>query len=161
MRVGAALLITSISFVPLMLGSKGSSNRRASTAPADPVIAETAGGVRYGYLGGGSGGPAPTLFVFAGSLEDSLTHPMTRSLAVVTKARELAARNLWIIISHRDERVGTGAAMDLAQTVGRAAASMETGTEVRIHVEPAEGHRVPEGGYRRAAQWFLQLDFPE
>ena len=283
MRVGAALLITSISFTALMLGTQGSPNRQAPTAAAVPVLAETAGGVRYGHLGGGSGGRAPTLFVFAGSMEDSLTHPiyssccsrlmehgfrcvsldlpdhgreiragepqglkgwsdrvrqredpmagfvsrarevldalieeglsdpgrilasgtsrggfaamhlgaadsrvravaafapvtdlaalrefqdlqddpLTRSLALAAKAEKLAARDLWIIIGHQDERVGTGAAMELVLAVSRAAASLRTGTEVQLHVEPAEGHRVPEGGYRRAAKWLLRQAFQE
>ena len=36
-----------------------------------PLLTHTAGNVRYGHLGGGSDAPSPTLFVFAGSLEDS------------------------------------------------------------------------------------------
>ena len=283
MWVGAALLMTSISFATPTLGFQRSLDRQPSTTPAAPILAHTGGGVRYGHLGGGPDGPSPTLFVFAGTLEDSLTHPiyssccsrlmehgfrcvsldlpdhgqevragepqglkgwsdrvrqgedlmagfvsrarevldalieeglsdprrilasgtsrggfaalhlgaadsrvravaafapvtdlavllefqdleddpLTRSLALVTKAEELAARNLWIIIGHQDGRVGTQQAMELALAVSREAVSRKTGTRVQLQVEPSDGHRVPEGGYSRAAQWLLRQAFQE
>lgn len=278
MRVGAALLITSVSFTTLMLGSQGSLNQQTSATSEAPILGETGGGVRYGRLGGGSGGPSPTLFVFAGTLEASLTHPiysrccsqlmehgflcvsldlpahgrdvrlgepeglkgwshrvrqgedlmagflsgarqvldaliedgladphrilasgtsrggfsamhlaaadsrvksvaalapvtdlaklrefrgmeelpLTRSLDLVGQADELAARNLWIIIGDRDERVSTQRAMELALAVSQASVSQQTGTWLQFHVEAADGHRVPEGAYRRAAKWLLR-----
>lgn len=76
MRVGAALLITSISITSLMPGSPGSTERPPSATPAGPILAATEEGVRYGYLRAGSGGPSPPLFVFALALEASLTHPI-------------------------------------------------------------------------------------
>lgn len=76
MRVGAALLITSISITSLMPGSPGSTEQQSSATPAAPILAATEEGVRYGYLRAGSGGPSPTLIVFALSLEASLTHPI-------------------------------------------------------------------------------------
>ena len=76
MRVGAALLITSISITSLMPGSQGSAERHPPPTPAAPILAATEEGVRHGYLRAGSGGPSPTLFVFALSLKASLTHPI-------------------------------------------------------------------------------------
>ncbi len=278
MRVGAVLLITSISFMTPMLGSQDSLGQRPSGIHVSPVLTHTAGNVRYGHLGGGSDAPSPTLFVFAGSLEDSLTHPiysrccsllmqhgfrcvsldlpahgrdvrpgepkglkgwshrvrqgddpmadftnrarevldalveegladprrvlasgtsrggfaalhlaaadsrvgsaaalapvtdlaalrefqglegdpLTRSLALVEKAEALAARDLWIIIGDRDERVSTQRAIELALAVSRAAVSRKTGSRLEFRVEFADGHRVPEGAYRRASHWLLR-----
>ena len=72
------------------------------------------------------------------------------------KAEALAARDLWIIIGDRDERVSTQRAIELALAVSRAAVSRKTGSRLEFRVEFADGHRVPEGAYRRASQWLLR-----
>ena len=82
--------------------------------------------------------------------------PLTRSLDLVGHAGKLAARNLWIVIGDQDERVSTQRAMELALAVSHASGSQRTGTRLQLHVEAAEGHRVPDRAYRRAARWLLR-----
>ncbi len=132
MRVGAALLITSISFTSLMPGSRGSSERRPSTTPAAPILASTEEGVRYGYLRTGSGSPSPTLFVFALSLEASLTHPIYNRCCRQLLEHGFLCVSLDLLGHGRDVRPG--------------------------EPEGLKGwsHRVPEGAYRHATQWLLR-----
>ena len=82
--------------------------------------------------------------------------PLTRSLDLVGHSGKLAARNLWIVIGDQDERVNTQRAMELALAVSHASVSQRTGTRLQFHLEAADGHRVPEGAYSRAAQWLLR-----
>ena len=250
---------------------------QSSHVSLTPTIIHTSSGVRYGILGESGMDPAPTLFVFSGSLEDSLTHPiysqccsilrkkgfvcvsldlpchgqdvrtgdpeglkgwshrirqgedimvdlvsrssavlddlisrgvstpdcilasgtsrggfsaihfaigddrvhsvaalspvtdprvlqefsdlqengLAQSLSLVEQVRKLAGKNLWLVIGNQDERVSTRKAVELALEVSLAASRNRIRSGVELHVEPAEGHRVPAGAYQRAAEWLL------
>ena len=82
-------------------------------------------------------------------------NPSNRPLGLIEYADRLAGRNLWLIIGDRDNRVGTRHTVDLALEVSRRAALKTLATRVEFHVEPSEGHQLPEGSYQRAAEWLL------
>ncbi len=82
-------------------------------------------------------------------------NPSAQPLGLIEYADELAGRNLWLIIGDRDDRVGTQHTVDLALEVSRRSAQKTLTTRVELHLEPTEGHQVPEGAYQRAAKWLL------
>ena len=51
------------------------------------AISTTSEGIRYGRLGGHPRNPAPTLFVFAGGIETSLTHPIYSQACRILKQK--------------------------------------------------------------------------
>ena len=80
---------------------------------------------------------------------------LARPLGLIEYADKLAGRNLWLIIGDRDNRVSTQHTIDLALEVSRRSAQKALTTRVELHLEPTEGHQVPEGAYQRAAKWLL------
>ena len=80
---------------------------------------------------------------------------LARPLGLIEYADKLAGRNLWLIIGDRDNRVSTQHTVDLALEVSRRSAQKALTTRVELHLEPTEGHQVPEGAYQRAAKWLL------
>ena len=82
-------------------------------------------------------------------------NPLARPLGLIEYADQLAGCNLWLIIGDRDDRVGTRHTVNLALEVSSRAALQTLPTRVELHVEPSEGHRLPEGAYQRAGKWLL------
>ncbi len=82
-------------------------------------------------------------------------NPSGRPLGLIEYAEQLAGHNLWLIIGDRDDRVGTRQTVNLAMEVSKRAALKKLATRVELHVEPSEGHGLPEGVYQRAGEWLL------
>lgn len=76
-----------------------------------------------------------------------------RALSAHRLADRLAGSGIWIVIGSTDHRVGTSRAIDFAARVIEAAETCGVRPRIELHVEPADGHRVPDGCYRQAARW--------
>lgn len=76
-----------------------------------------------------------------------------RAIAAATLAGRLADRGIWIIIGSTDHRVSTDRAMEFTQRVIEAAEGRGRRPGIELHVEPSDGHRVPDGCYGEAARW--------
>ncbi len=86
-------------------------------------------------------------------------HPAVRALALNKQAEKLADRSIWVLMGDRDARVGTGAAIQLAQAVWKVAAERDLRTGVELHVLPEPGgHAHPAGSHQQAAEWILKLN---
>jgi alpha-beta hydrolase superfamily lysophospholipase len=76
-----------------------------------------------------------------------------RAIAANTLAGTLAERSIWIIIGSTDHRVGTDNTIEFTRRVVEIAEARGRRPSIELHIEPTEGHRVPDGCYARAARW--------
>ncbi|MFN7921230.1 MAG: prolyl oligopeptidase family serine peptidase [Bryobacteraceae bacterium] len=76
-----------------------------------------------------------------------------RAIAANTLAGSICDRGVWMIIGSTDDRVGTDDAIAFSQRFIESARAHGLRPNLELHVERTEGHRVPDGSYRRAAQW--------
>ena len=90
-----------------------------------------------------------TLREFSEMRDDS----RARAIAANVLAGRLVDRGIWIIIGSTDHRVGTHRAIEFTQRVVEAAEARGQRPAIELHIQPTEGHRVPDGCYAEAARW--------
>jgi dipeptidyl aminopeptidase/acylaminoacyl peptidase len=76
-----------------------------------------------------------------------------RAIAANTLAGRLQDCAIWIIIGSTDHRVGTSRAVAFTQRLIEVAEARGRRPSIELHIEPTEGHRVPDGCYAQAAHW--------
>ncbi len=76
-----------------------------------------------------------------------------RAIAANTLAARLLDCGIWIIIGSTDHRVSTDRAIEFTRRVIEAAEARGRRPAIELHIEPTEGHHVPDGCYAQAARW--------
>ena len=80
--------------------------------------------------------------------------PLVKQWSLATLANKLAGRAIWIVIGDQDARVGTGKAIELAQSITAASIARKVDSKVELHVMPEpRGHTTPKGSAGAAAKW--------
>jgi dienelactone hydrolase len=75
-------------------------------------------------------------------------------LSLLTHAKKLAGRSLWLVIGDRDERVSTEACIAFARQVTKASLGQGDTADVTLIVQPEpKGHTTPQGAPEAAAAW--------
>lgn len=75
------------------------------------------------------------------------------ALGLTHFADPLSTRPVWIIIGPHDERVGTDSAIAVARKITASAVARKASSQVDLHVQPSEGHRIPANSHDDAAAW--------
>jgi len=83
--------------------------------------------------------------------------PGVRGLALTGQAKNLADRNIWLVIGDRDKRVGTDAAIEFASRVWQVSKDRDLPAGLELHIMPEPlGHTTPAGASDQAAEWILK-----
>ena len=80
---------------------------------------------------------------------------LVRSLALTTRAVDLARKQVWMVIGDQDVRVGTDRAIMLADRITEVARDLPVCRgSIELHVLPEpRGHTTPAGATDRATEW--------
>jgi len=133
----------------------------AAAEAAEPArtvrVLKTGLGVTFGIWGDPSNSPAPTLFVLAGTIQETLGQAYFRQSGNV-----LAEQAVWLVIGDQDERVGTDHIIALARRVTAASIKERLPSRIELHVMPEpRGHTTPSGAAEQAAAWInRQIESP-
>lgn len=83
-------------------------------------------------------------------------------LEVVSLSRvtdKLVGRPIWITIGNRDDRVGTGEAIEFMKQVVAASALRKAMATIELNIWPAIGHKTPTKAHEAAASWLLSKNY--
>ena len=100
--------------------------------------------------------PVTDLFVLR-EFKKNHKQELIKGINIVSYAKELACRKVWIVIGDQDKRVGTDRAVKLAREISKLSNNPKTTGKVQLHVLPEpRGHTVPEGADKMAAKWIVK-----
>ena len=87
---------------------------------------------------------------------------LVREFNLISRAKDLAGRKVWIVIGDQDKRVGTDHAVQLAREISKESRKLKLPSRVTLHVLPEpRGHTIPDGADRMAADWIFQEIGPD
>ena len=95
-----------LSAVWLLTASTPVMAQQTSDASSKLTLSTTPEGIRYGLVGSHDRSPAPTLFVFAGGIETSLTHPIYSQTCTILREKGAVCVSLDLPCHGKDIRPG-------------------------------------------------------
>jgi len=84
-------------------------------------------------------------------------YQLVKDFNLITRAKDLANRKVWILIGDQDKRVSTDHAVQLAREISKESRKQKSPSRITLHVLPEpRGHTIPDGAARMAASWILK-----